>query len=388
MSCDFPDWAGFTPESVSAELPRLLEAAERQVAALEAAAPDSFEDFVWRLDDATRELWQCWGRVGHLLGTMNSEAWRKIEETFQPRVVMFSLRVGQSRRLYELAKGVLAKAPAEGSGPLADTRRRILAKMVQSAELAGVGLEGARLERFNEIQQRLARLATDFQNAVIDATKAFSFEKDGKTYTIDDANYPETMKHCADREVRERLMRARSTRAPENGPRIDEILKLRQEEAELLGFADFAEKSLVTKCAPSRAAVLRMIDELDAATKAPAEAEERELGEGLEPWDLAYAAERLHRIVHDEHGGDALSVEGIALGKHGGRSRLNGGPGKAVPVHAFSRNGRKKISGLRFAVVGTCAAQHDGGGVQHLGTGGPCGLLQRHQHETSSLSIS
>ena len=299
MSRDFPDWAGFTPESVSAELPRLLEAAERQVAALEAAAPDSFEDFVWRLDDATRELWQCWGRVGHLLGTMNSEAWRKIEETFQPRVVMFSLRVGQSRRLYELAKGVLAKAPAAGSGPLADTRRRILTKMVQSAELAGVGLEGARLERFNEIQQRLARLATDFQNAVIDATKAFSFEKDGKTYTIDDANYPETMKHCADREVRERLMRARSTRAPENGPRIDEILKLRQEEAGLLGFADFAEKSLVTKCAPSRAAVLRMIDELDAATKAPAEAEERELGEGLEPWDLAYAAERLRERKYD-----------------------------------------------------------------------------------------
>ena len=299
MSHDFPDWAGFTPERASAELPRLLEAAERQVAVLEAAAPASFEDFVWRLDDATRELWQCWGRVGHLLGTMNSEAWRKIEETFQPRVVMFSLRVGQSRRLYELAKGVLAKAPAEGSGPLADTRRRILTKMVQSAELAGVGLEGARLERFNEIQQRLARLATDFQNAVIDATKAFSFEKDGKTYTIDDANYPETMKHCADREVRERLMRARSTRAPENGPRIDEILKLRQEEAELLGFADFAEKSLVTKCAPSRAAVLRMIDELDAATKAPAEAEERELGEGLEPWDLAYAAERLRERKYD-----------------------------------------------------------------------------------------
>ena len=299
MLCDFPDWAGFTPEMVSAELPRLLEAAERQVAALESAAPDSFEDFVWRLDDATRELWQCWGRVGHLLGTMNSEAWRKIEETFQPRVVMFSLRVGQSRRLYELAKGVLAKAPAEGSGPLADTRRRILTKMVQSAELAGVGLEGARLERFNEIQQRLARLATDFQNAVIDATKAFSFEKDGKTYTIDDANYPETMKHCADREVRERLMRARSTRAPENGPRIDEILKLRQEEAGLLGFADFAEKSLVTKCAPSRAAVLRMIDELDAATKAPAEAEERELGDGLEPWDLAYAAERLRERKYD-----------------------------------------------------------------------------------------
>ena len=290
MTNEFPNWAGFTPEFAAAELPRLLAEAEAAVAKIETARPTAYEGFVWALDDATRELWHAWGQVGHMIGVMNSDAWRKLEETFQPQIVAFSLRVGQSKPLYEIAKACLKSL---ASGPQEPVRRRILEKMVEAAELAGVGLEGEKKARFNEIAAALAKLGSDFYNAVIDATGAFKLEKDGKTYTIDDANYPETMKHCADREVREKLYRARVRRAPENESRIGEILKLRAEEAEILGFANFAERSLATKCAPSVAAVFDMIDRLDAATVGKAAAEEAELGDGLEPWDRAYFAERL-----------------------------------------------------------------------------------------------
>ena len=286
---DFPDWTGFTPEFATAELPRLINEAEKAVAAIETSDPATYEDFVWPLDDATRELWQCWGMVSHMLGVMNSETWRKVEEEWQPKIVAFSLRVGQSKRLYEIAKRVTESSSLTGDDKTVGTRRRILEKMVQGAELAGVGLEGAKKERFNEIQMKLAKLGADFHNTVIDATAAFKYEKGGKTYTIDDANYPETMKHCEDREVREKLYRARVMRAPENEPRISEILKLRQEEAELLGFGNYAEKSLATKCAPSVAAVMKMINDLDAATAEKAKAEELP----GEPWDIAYEAERL-----------------------------------------------------------------------------------------------
>ena len=301
MKVFFPDWAGFTPEFAAAELPRLLEDAEKAVRTVESltsgedTASPLYEDFVWPLDDATRGLWRCWGMVAHMLGVMNSEAWRKVEEDWQPKIVAFGLRVSQSKRLYEIAKAVRNRQPST-----AVVRCRILEKMVQSAELAGVGLEGAKKERFNEIQMKLAKLGADFHNTVIDATAAFKYEKDGKTYTIDDANYPETMKHCADREVREKLYRARVARAPENEPRIAEILKLRQEEAEILGFKNYAEKSLATKCAPGIAAVMKMIDDLDAATVERSKEELAELSKSgedtaspLEPWDLAYAAERL-----------------------------------------------------------------------------------------------
>ena len=296
MKSDFFDWGAFTPESAAEDMPRILSDAEKAVADIESSEPGGYESLVWRLNDAMRPLRRFWGAVSHMLSVMNSDAWRALEDEWQPKVIAFSLRVGQSRRLYDIAKSLLS-AP---EGGLDAVRRRVLEKMVQSAEHAGVGLDGAKKVRFNEIQERLARLGADFHNAVIDATKAFSFEKDGKKYTIDDASYPQTMKHCADREVRERLCVARATRAPENSARIDEMLRLRREEAELLGFGNYAEMSLSTKCAPSVDAAFGMIDDLDEATRAPAKKDDEELADSakgevptLEPWDLAFFAERL-----------------------------------------------------------------------------------------------
>ena len=297
--CSFPDWAGLTPDGAAAELPRLLADAEAAVAAIEASEPQTFEELEWRLSDATRPLWERWGMVAHMASVMNSDAWRKVEEGFQPKLVEFSLRVGQSRRLYDHAKGVLARLSAapDGGDP---TRVRILSKSIEGAERSGVGLEGEKKARFNDMQASLAKLGSDFRNAVIDATAAFKFEKDGQTYTIDDANYPETMKHCADREVRERLYRARATRAPENGARIGEILSLRREMAGLLGFADYAELSLASKCAPGVAAVYEMIRALDEATASRAESEAAAIGgDALSPWDVAYEAERLRERKYD-----------------------------------------------------------------------------------------
>lgn len=280
VNIEFPNWVDTTPESVERDLTRLLTESEKAVAAIESAQPRIYEDLIWKLDDATRELWHCWGIVGHMLGVMNSDAWRKLEESFQPRIVSFALRVSQSKRIYDLAKEILAKLPEE-SGVC--VRRRILSHMILAAELAGVGLSGKARERFNEIQAKLARLSADFANAVIDAT----------TPEIADAVYVESMKHEPSAEKREALYRKRATRAPENAVRIKEILALRKECARLLGFPNYAEFSLATKCAPSPAAILKMIDELDAATATAAKSEDEELGVGLKPWDYAYVAERL-----------------------------------------------------------------------------------------------
>ena len=125
----FPDWALFTPEKAASQLPRLLEQAERAVSAIETSNADSYEAFMWALDDATEQLWHCWGAVGHMRSVMNSTQWRKVQEDFQSEIVAFSLRVGQSKRLYEIAKSILEN-PASNLDPV---RRRILEKTVQSA---------------------------------------------------------------------------------------------------------------------------------------------------------------------------------------------------------------------------------------------------------------
>lgn len=282
MNNKFFDWKNFTPALAARRLAELLPAAENAVAELEQTCAATYEDLVWRINDATRELWRTWGALSHMMSVMNTDEWRKVQEEWQPKIIAFSLRVSQSPQLYKAAKNLVQNGKVEDS-----TRRRILEKMVEGAELAGVALEGDAKVRFNEIQAKLAKLGSDFVNAIIDAT----------TPEISDANYPETMKHEPDRAKRERLYRLRCTRAPENGERINEILLLRREAARILGFDSFAEKSLKTKSAATVAAVREMIAKLDEATAAIAEREERELREGattpLEPWDLAWEAERL-----------------------------------------------------------------------------------------------
>ena len=274
----FIDWKAFTPEYAAASLPRLLSEARAGVEAIEKLeGPLSYEELVPRLNDAVRPLNRMWGNVHHMLSVMNSDAWRKVQDEFQMQVVQFSLSTGQSERLYRHAKTALESVRDDEPG--ASVRRRILAKMVEGAELSGVALEGEAKKCFNEIAAELAKLGSDFHNAVIDAT----------TEEISDALYPETMKHNPDRELRERLYTLRSTRAPENSERIRRILELRAEEARLLGFATYADRSLVTKCAPGVDAVYAMIDALDKATVEPAEKEKIE----GEPWDIAYNAERL-----------------------------------------------------------------------------------------------
>lgn len=321
----FPDFPNLTPAAADEALPQLLAAARARVDELEASAPATWEGYVVALDDAQRPLWEAWGIVSHLQSVCNSEAWRKVEEKYQGDIVAFSLRVGQSRRFYDLAKTLLARLP-----PDAATRRRILEKTIRGAELAGVALEGERQARFNEIQAALAKLANDFQNNVLDATKGFSLmlatpveveglpaqlkammagtndpEKGPWRATIEDAVYLPFMKHSRNRPVREALFRARATRASsgdlDNTPLIARILALRKELAALLGFGNYAELSLASKTAPSVAAVYAMIDALAAASR-PVAARERDdlaafaaangFAGALEPWDVAFWSER------------------------------------------------------------------------------------------------
>ena len=314
---EFPDFPAMTPDAADEALPKLLADAKASVDALEERATPTWDGFVRALDLGTRPLWEAWGCVGHLLSVANSKPWRKVQEKYQQDMVAFALRVGQSKRFYELAKATPAETPA---------RKRILTKMVRGAELAGVALPPEKQERFNAIQAELAQLSNDFRNSVIDATKAFKLvltqpaeveglpaqlkamlagdgdpEKGPWTVTIEDAVYVPFMKHSRNRPVREALLRARATRAPENAARIDRILALRKELASLLGFATYADLSLAEKCAPSVAAVDKMIADLATASKPVAAREEAELAafaaaegfEGtLQPWDRAFWAER------------------------------------------------------------------------------------------------
>ena len=353
---EYPDFPKMTPEAADAALPKLLADAQVRVDALEKTATPTWEGFVRALDDAQRPLFKAWGVVEHLLSVCNSKGWRDVEEKYQGDLVAFSLRVGQSKRFYELAKRTPADTPA---------RKRILEKMAQGAELSGVALEGAKQARFNAIQAELAQLSNDFSNHVLDATKAFSLvltkpaeveglpaqlkammagdgdpEKGPWKATIEDAVYVPFMKHSRNRPVREALLRARCTRASaeplDNTKLVDRILALKKELAALLGFADYGELSLASKTAPSVRAVYEMIDQLAAASRPGAAKEDAALAafaaangfDGkLEPWDKAFWSERQREKLYsysEEELAQYFDLPAVQKGLFGLANRLFG----------------------------------------------------------------
>ncbi|MBY0278041.1 M3 family metallopeptidase [Candidatus Binatia bacterium] len=326
------------PEHVVPGIKQLLAELEQDFARLEQTAAPSWHAVVEPLEHLNDRLGLAWGTVGHLMGVKNSDALRQAHETVQPDVVTFSLRVGQSQPVYRALKA-LRDGPDWPS--LDATQQRIVTSLVRDAELSGVGLAPAEQERFNAIQAELAECATRFSNHVLDATKAFSLTltgrddvaglpqsslelaaqaarqagEDGATaadgpwrITLDGPSYVPFLQHGRRRDLRERLYRAYVTRASEgeldNTPLLQQILRLRREEARLLGFESYARLSLASKMAPSVEAVEQMLEELRAASHPAAERDVEELrvlareagapeADDLRPWDVAFWSERL-----------------------------------------------------------------------------------------------
>ncbi len=341
-----PAFDQMTPALADEAFARLLPEAHTAVDALEAALTPSWPGLMRPLRDACHPLFDAWGLASHMLSVANSDAWRSVHEKWQPGIVAFSLRVGQSRAFYQ---AFLALRAADQAAPtLTSVQRRILDQAIRGAEQAGVGLPPDRQERFNLIQRNLAQLATTFRNHVLDATKAFSLtlrtreEVEGLPpallavtaqaaaaderpheppspehgpwrITLDTAVYLPFMMHSRNRAARETLCRAYATRASagdtDNAPLIEQTLALRRELAELLGYDTFADLSLSNKTARTVAAVDDLLARLADASRAAGQREAEELlafarahgfaVEALQPWDIAFWAERQREHLYD-----------------------------------------------------------------------------------------
>jgi oligopeptidase A len=328
------------PSHVVPSAQALLEYAEQKLTEIEANLEPTWESIFGRLEEIDIRYEQTWNPVGHLLSVKNSDELRLAHEEMLAPMVTFSLRMSQSEPIYNALKGLRESDAFEG---LASAQQRIVDKAILNVELSGIGLEGEKLERFNQIAQELSKLATDFSNNVLDATKAFelivtdpadmegcpnslkqlssqafnnSADQDGVKestpedgpwkITLDIPSYLPFMEHCRNSELREQVYRAFGSRASsdnlDNAPLISQILKLRQEKASLLGYGSFAELSLATKMAPSVEKIEEMEKQLLAASKSSAEqdlseitalAQENGHAGGLHHWDVAFWAERL-----------------------------------------------------------------------------------------------
>ncbi len=295
------------------------------------AVPADYDAMSAVLDVATERLGVAWRCVTHLNAVADTPALRATFADNLARVTAFHTRLGADQRLYRKVKAIGAHAAAAGLSP---ARRQALANALRDFALGGAELEGAARLRHAEIDARLADLSQQFSQHVLDATDGFACYvseaeltgvpadvreaaragaaaegRDGCKLTLHMPCYYPVMQYAENRALRERLYRAYATRASEfgaaaldNGPLMQEILALRQEQARLLGHSNFAELSLVPKMAASPAQVIEFLRDLARRARPQAERDLAELRDfarrelaltDLQAWDMAYASERL-----------------------------------------------------------------------------------------------
>ena len=303
-------------------------------AALETVtAPDFPADWnalATTLDTATEALGRAWGAVSHLSSVADTPELRAAFNAALPVVTEFWTRLGADERLY-------AKYKAVDVQTLNAEQRKAHANALRSFVLSGAELQGAAKERFAAIQERSAALAQKFNENTLDATDRWAYYataeemqgipadvqqaartaaqaegKDGFKLTLKIPCYLPVMQFATHSSLREKLYRAYVTRASDqaegdgqqydNRPIIEELLALRHEEAQLLGYANFGEVSLVPKMANSPQEVITFLRDLAQRARPYAEKDVQDLRQfarehlGLsdpQPWDWTFIAEKL-----------------------------------------------------------------------------------------------
>ena len=320
------------PEHVTPAMDVLL--AEANAALERVVGPDVPPDFdamsaVFAV--ATERLSRAWRAVEHLTGVADTPELRAAHAENLPRITEFFTRQGADERLYAKYRAVAAGADADRLSPV---RRKALANWLRDFKLGGADLRGQQKARYSAIQERLAELSRSFSEHVLDATDVYALYvpetdlagvpadaiavaraaaqadgREGCKLTLHFPSYLPVMQMGRNRALRETLYTAYVTRASESGPAerdntpvIRELLELRQEEAELLGYRNFAELSLVPKMAGSPAEVIAFLRDLGHRARPSAAADLAELREfaaqelgiaDLQGWDVPFASERL-----------------------------------------------------------------------------------------------
>lgn len=328
-----PRFADIKTEHISPAVDALLAECNAVVESVAAdATPATWRDFIEPLENANERLGRAWGQVGHLNAVMNSTALREVYNANLPKITAYYTELGQNEKLFN--KNKYLRSSAEFA-KLSSAQQKIIDNELRDFRLGGAELPAKKKVRFKAICEELSELSSRFSDNVLDATNAFAHfvedekglsglpedvqqaareaaeadKKAGWKFTLHAPSYLPVMQYADNRAFRELMYRASATRASEfgkpeldNTPLIANIVKLRKELAQLLGFANYAEYSLEPKMAETPKQVIEFLNELAVRAKPYAERDLQELNDfartelGMnkpEAWDIPYASEKL-----------------------------------------------------------------------------------------------
>ena len=340
---DLPPFGDIKPQHVEPAIDQIL--ADNRVAIDILLSNDdapSWTTLMRPLENLEDRLARAWSPVSHMNSAVNSDELRDAYNACLPKLSQYATEIGQNQRLFA------AFEAAEKDSTLSVPQRKAIDNALRDFKLSGVDLPNDKKQRYMEIKQELSGLTSKFSENVLDATQAWSKLIDDETrlaglpdsaiamarqsaeqeaaeqkkspskksawlFTLEFPSYFAVMSYADDRALREEMYIAYATRASDQGPNAGEfdntplmgqILALRHELAQLLGFENYAERSLATKMAPTTQKVTAFLRDLADRSLGMAQEELQELKafardelgiDELQPWDITYASEKLRQ---------------------------------------------------------------------------------------------
>ena len=335
QSYDLPPFSAIRAEHVLPAIEQILADNRSAIASIlkTQGQNPTWAGLVLAMDELNDRLGAAWSPVSHLNAVCNSAELREAYEACLPALSAYATEMGQNRELFQAYEALIASPEAAGFDV---AQKTILEHALRDFRLSGIDLPADQQKRYAEVQSKLSELGSRFSNQLLDATQAWTKHVtdeaalagltesakaqmaaaaqakglDGWLISLEFPSYYAVMTYAHDRALREELYAAYCTRASDqgpnagqfdNGPVMREILDLRQELAELLGYANFAELSLATKMAESSDQVLSFLRDLAKRSKPFAAQDLQQLKayaaeQGcpeLASWDTGYFGEKL-----------------------------------------------------------------------------------------------
>ncbi len=327
-----PKFNEIKPAHVSPALDSLL-GESKQIIEMLASTNDepTWNNFALILENLDEKISRAWSQVGHMNSVVNSPELREAYNDNLAKLTDFYSDLAQNERLYAKYRAI---KDGTGFAELSHAQQKIINNEVRDFKLGGAELPADKKVRFKAINEELSKLAAKFEENVLDTTNEYALyieniaelagipddvlqtaedsaksdKKAGYKLTLHFPSYIPVLQYAENRTLRETLYRAYATRASEfgkpefdNTPIINQLLKLRQEAAELLDFNNFAELSLATKMADSPAQVIDFLQTLANRAKPYAAQDKRELEAyagklgivDMQAWDVSFVSEKL-----------------------------------------------------------------------------------------------
>ncbi|MDH5436829.1 MAG: M3 family metallopeptidase, partial [Gammaproteobacteria bacterium] len=330
-----PPFSEIKPEHVEPAIDQILaESRSALEQLLDSNTHYTWDNLIQPLDDLEDRLERAWSPVGHMNSVVNSDELREAYNACLPKLSEYSTELGQNEKLFQAIKFI---AESDEFKTLDTAQKKTIENELRDFRLSGIELDEKDRLRYKQVMQELSSLTATFEQNLMDATTAWKKvitdksrlsgltdtalslakqtaereKESGWMFTLDFPSYYAVINYADDRELRQEMYTAYTTRASDQGPYagkwdntqvMEDILRLRHEAANLLGYKNYSERSLATKMARSAPDVLDFLNDLAKRSMSIAQkdldeikdfAKQQHAMDNIEVWDISYYAEKL-----------------------------------------------------------------------------------------------